>query len=159
MDNRLIKGITFALLGVLLISINVEGMMSVIMLLIGIATVAVNLMRLLTMRNIRGTGKEVMTVTAVIGVILGVLLAVMRNSVLAILIGIYMIVLPIVDVIMSKYKTEQLKAGFPKILFGVVLVAIGPGKALEIISDIGGLLLVVFGVVYVLKEVFDRKTR
>ena len=159
MDYRIIKGIITALIGVLLISINAEGMMSVIMLLIGIATVAVNLMRLLAVKDHRGEGKEIMTVTSAIGIVLGVLLAVMRNSVLTILIGVYMIVLPIVDVIMSKYKTEQLKAGLPKILFGVVLVAIGPGKALEIISDIGGLLLVVFGAIWVLKAVFDRKIR
>ena len=159
MDYGMVKGIVAALIGVLLISINAEGMMSVIMLLIGIATVAVNLIRLLAVKDHRGSGKEIMTVTAVIGIVLGVLLAVMRNSVLTVLIGVYMIVLPIVDVIMSKYKTEQLKAGLHKILFGVVLVAIGPGKALEIISDVGGLLLFIFGAIWILKAVFDRKVR
>ena len=159
MDNKIIKGITFALLGVLLISLNVEGMMSVIMLLVGLATVAVNLMKLAAIRRVRGIGKDVTIVTSVIGIVLGILLIVMRNSVLAILIGIYMIVLPMIDVIMSKYKTEQLKAGLPKMLFGIILVAIGPGKALEIISDVGGIALVIFGVAYIIKSLGDRKIR
>ena len=159
MDQRVMKGIIYAVFGVLLISLSIEGMMSVIMLLIGAATVIINIMKLSAVSSIRTSGKKTMMIISVIGIILGVCLMIFRNSALAALIGLYMIVLPIVDVFMSKYKTEQLKAGLPKILFGVVLVAVGPGKALEIISDVAGLALVVLGVMYIVKALVGRKIR
>ena len=159
MEYGIFKGLLGIIVGIILLAVNIEGIMSVLMLVFGVITALINVMRLLALSEFHGKARNVSAVMAIIGIILGILLAVMRNSVLTLLIGIYMIVLPIADVLMSDYRTEQLKAVLPKLLFGIVLVAVGPGKALNIVSDALGIVVIVLSVIYLAKQLLDRKIK
>lgn len=159
MEYGIFKGLIGLVLGIILLAVNIEGVMSVLMLVFGVIAVFINIMRLLALNGFHGRARNVSAVMAIIGIVLGILLVVMRNSVLTLLIGIYMIVFPIADVLMSEYRTEQLKVVLPKLIFGIVLVAIGPGKALNIVSDVLGIVIIVLSLIYLVKQLLDRKIK
>lgn len=157
MEYGIFKGLLGIGAGILLLAIDIEGIMSVVLLLFGVMTVLINVMRLVAVRNVSGTVRNVSAVMAIVGIVLGILLAVMRSSVLTLLIGIYMIVLPIADVLLSDYRSEQLKTVLPKLLFGIILVVVGPGKALNIVSDALGVVILVLSVIDLTKHVLNKK--
>jgi uncharacterized membrane protein len=73
-----------------------------------------------------------------------------HSSVLLIVVGVIMIVQPILSIISATDATARLKAEAPKLIIGIVLVVLGPAKAIDTLFDIAGIALIVLSIVYLL---------
>ena len=95
----------------------------------------------------------------IIGIILGVLLMINAKSVMFYIIGAYLVIYPIIDIIISKYKTEQLKIELPRILLGIILMIIGPGTLIGLMCKIIGIALIVISTIYIAVAILKDRNK
>ena len=86
---------------------------------------------------------------SLISIAVGVLMIFWHASLLMLILGIYMIVLPIVQILLSRDKLLRLRTELPKLIVGIVLVLIGPAKALDVVFDISGWIVLALTAIYV----------
>ena len=61
------------------------------------------------------------------GILFGVLMIIMQNSVITILVAVYLVIFPIVRILIAPDKANQLKSQWLKILIGILLWVFLPG--------------------------------
>ena len=142
--NRLGAGfltllITGVLLGLLLILLPVTFLMKVFFVVIGIAVLVTSIPGILAALRIFDTrvGK-IALVTSLISAFVGMVLIFSHSKLLLIIVGVYMVALPVVQIILSRGGASAWKAELPKIIVGCVLLLLGPATALEMMFDIAG---------------------
>lgn len=145
--------LTFALLGLLsgllLIVLPVELLLKIVFVIVGIVTVVSNLPGLIVgLSNIGDRVGQVSLVLSLISVILGVLMIFFHSSVLMILVGVYLLILPLVEILLSKNRGAQLRAELPKLILGVVLLVVGPARTVAVLFDVAGWIIVTLTVIY-----------
>ena len=141
--SGVIYGIAGAAFGAVLLLTDGAFVLSFLTRLIGTVMLIINLPRVIALIR-RGDVKQrrvelgVYLAGAIIGAVIFFLptAAVTVGSVLA---GIWFLLLPIVDILCSKYRTEQFKVELPKIIIGVALLIIGPTSLFSVIfKAVGG---------------------
>ena len=147
---QIILGIAGIILGIFFIKINGQQLFEILAFVLGALTVITNLPGLIRAIMLKPKGKFVIVqiIFSALGVVLGVLLMFFARPVVIIGIGIYMIAFPVFDIIMSPYRSEQLKAEFPKILVGIGMVIIGPGQIVDVLINIIGVILIILSVYF-----------
>ena len=73
-----------------------------------------------------------------------------HSSVLLVAVGILMIVQPIIAIVNAPDRQARLKAELPKLIIGVILVLLGPAKAIDILFDVAGVGLIVSSILYLI---------
>lgn len=81
---------------------------------------------------------------SILNIILGIVLISSSNMVVSIIAGIVLIALPVYRLIVAQNKSEQLKNDLFRIILGIALIIIGPGKAFSLILQILGGLICIF---------------
>jgi hypothetical protein len=152
-QNPMTGAIVFAVLGilagVLLIAMPIELLINIVFVVMGIITVAYSLPTMLaSLALLSSTAGKVTFVLSAVSVAVGAVMIFWHNSVLLILLGIYMILLPLINVLLSSDRSAAIKAELPKLILGVVMVVLGPAGVLGILFDIAGVCLIVWSVVY-----------
>ena len=61
-----------------------------------------------------------------------------------------MIVQPIIAIVNAPDRQARLKAELPKLIIGVILVLLGPAKAIDILFDVAGVGLIVSSILYLI---------
>lgn len=139
------------LIGLLLILIPVGFLLDVVFFIMGIATIVVSLPALITLLPLRHTGVgNVSLICTALMVFAGFLMLFWHSSVLLIVVGVIMIVQPILAIVSASDATARLKAEAPKLIIGIVLVVLGPAKAIDTLFDIAGIGLIVLSIVYLI---------
>ena len=139
------------LIGLLLILIPVGFLLDVVFFIMGIATIVVSLPALITLLPLRHTGVgNVSLICTALTVFAGFLMLFWHSSVLLIVVGVIMIVQPILAIVSASDATARLKAEAPKLIVGIVLVVLGPAKAIDTLFDIAGIGLIVLSIVYLI---------
>ena len=82
-----------------------------------------------------------------------------HSSILMLLLGVYLIAFPLVEVLASSEKGTRVKTELPKIVVGVVLLLVGPAKALDVMLDIAGIGAIVMSLSYVFLCLFAEIRR
>ena len=65
-----------------------------------------------------------------------------HSTFLMFFLGAYMIVLPLIEILLAKRKSEQLKAELPKLILGVVMLLLGPAKTIGVLFDVAGWVII-----------------
>ena len=139
------------LIGLLLILIPVGFLLDVVFFIMGIAIIVVSLPALISLLPLRYTKVgNVSLICTALTVFAGFLMLFWHSSVLLIVVGVIMIVQPILSIISATDATARLKAEAPKLIIGIVLVVLGPAKAIDTLFDIAGIALIVLSIVYLL---------
>ncbi len=139
------------LIGLLLIVIPVGFLLDVVFFIMGIVTIAVSLPALISLLPLRHTGVGgVSLICTALMVVAGFLMLFWHSSVLLIIVGIFMIVQPILSIVSATDGQARLKAEAPKLIIGIVLVVLGPAKAIDTLFDIAGIGLIVLSIVYLI---------
>lgn len=139
------------LIGLLLILIPVGFLLDVVFFIMGIAIIVVSLPALISLLPLRHTKVgNVSLICTALTVFAGFLMLFWHSSVLLIVVGVIMIVQPILSIISATDATACLKAEAPKLIIGIVLVVLGPAKAIDTLFDIAGIALIVLSIVYLL---------
>ena len=153
--------IWFALFGVLagllLILMPTDSLLKIIFVVVGIITILYNIPGLTAGLTHLDTGAgKLSLILSLISVAIGFLMIFYHSTVLMVILGIYLIILPLVQLIVSKDRASQLKVELPKIILGVILLIIGPAKALGILFDVAGWVILVLSVVYAVISLVTR---
>lgn len=137
------------LAGLLLIALPVETLLKIVFVIVGVVTVVCNLPGIiLGLAHLDERGGTLTLALSVLSVILGVLMIFCHSSILMILVGIYFLILPLVNVLLARERGAQLKAELPKLILGVVLVVVGPARTAAILFDVAGWIIVVLTLIY-----------
>lgn len=139
------------LVGLLLIFIPVGFLLDVVFFIMGIVTIAVSLPAFISLLPLHNTGVgKVSLICTALTVVAGFLMLFWHSSVLLIVVGVVMIVQPILSIISATDATARLKAEAPKLIIGIVLVVLGPAKAIDTLFDIAGIGLIILSIVYLI---------
>ena len=147
-------------IGLLLLLIPTSLLIGLVFVIMGIVTVISSIPGLIAGVAAFSTpvGKLSLVVSAISAVV-GFLMIFNHNDVLMIVLGVYMILLPIVNILLAKEKVSQLKAELPKLIIGVLLVLLGPANTLDLLFRIVGWLAIALSVVYALFVFFTVARR
>ncbi len=149
----MVSTIIFGVLGVglgLMLAFFHEIILSLIFVIFGILTLLSGIPQLVSaIRNIGTHSAEAIfdLIMSILTVAVGVALIFFRNSIIMLVVGIYLIVFPIIRVVISKKKLGQLRAELPSVILGIVLVVLGP-FAQDVVFKILGAIVVVLSVLY-----------
>jgi hypothetical protein len=72
-----------------------------------------------------------------------------------IIVGGYLLVLPLIRILISNDKKTQLKADLPRMIIGAVMVILGPAYTTEILFKIAGWAVIGLTVVYALYAIIS----
>ncbi len=137
------------LAGILLIALPVELLLRIVFVIVGVITVVCNLpMVFAGLSNLGSRSGQVSLVLSLISVVFGVLMIFFHSTVLVILVGVYLLILPLVEILIAKERGAQLRAELPKLILGVVLVVVGPARGASILFDVAGWIIVLLTAVY-----------
>lgn len=99
-------------------------------------------------------------VLSLISVIIGFVFIFNHNAVLAIILGVWLVVLPIVRIILAQDKKKELIKAIPYFIAAVILFFIPAEAILDIVLKVFGVILMVFGVLGIICNiVIDHKNK
>lgn len=151
----LLIGVLGILLGALLLAIDPAFLLKILFVVMGIITVLSAVPGLLVgISSVDTAAGRVSLIVSLISIVIGFLMIFWHSSILMIVLGIYLLVFPLIEILLSKDKAVRLKSELPKMIVGLVLILVGPAKALDVMLDIAGWGVIVFSVVYVVLSLF-----
>ena len=137
--------------GVLLIALPVTLLFKIVFVIIGIVTVVSNLPGLFVgLANIHDRKGRLGWILSLISVAFGILMIFFHSGVLMIIVGIYLLLLPLLEILLSKKRMAQLRAELPKLILGVVLIVVGPAATAAFLFDAAGWIIIVLTLLYLI---------
>lgn len=148
--GTLIVALFGLLVGISLISMPAEFLLSVVFVVMGVITVLCSIPGIALGLVSLHTGVGLLSLVLSLGsVAIGLLMIFWHTEVLMILLGAYMVAIPLIQILLSKEKLLKFKVELPKLIVGVVLLLIGPAKAIGTVLDLAGWLVLILTAVYV----------
>ena len=151
------------LAGILLIALPADALLKFIFVIVGIVTVVYQLPGIVTGLAHLDTGAgKVSLILSLISAAIGFLMIFFHSTVLLLILGAYLIFVPIVQIVVAKERLLVIKSELPKIILGVVLLIVGPAKALGFLFDVAGWIILVLSALYVVISLIvttKRKTK
>ena len=147
----LVAGLIGVLMGILLLWIPVDFLISLMFIVFGVLTLLSAIPAFfvsLTNRNDRGYLLNI--ILSALSVAFGIVLIFWHNDVLMILLGAYMLVFPLIRILISGQKKQQLKTELPRMILGLVMILVGPGATVSILLRIAGVVVIVLSILYTL---------
>ncbi|MBQ9784045.1 MAG: hypothetical protein IJW29_00940 [Clostridia bacterium] len=149
LTGALIYTVFGVLAGLLLLLVPTSFLLWLVFVIMGIVTVISNIpgviMGLMSINRLSGV---ITLILSALSVVMGVMMIFWHEEVLMIVVGIYMILLPILTVLLAKDHGAQLKAEPPKIIIGLVLVLLGPAGTLDVLFDVAGWVVIALSALY-----------
>ncbi len=146
------------LAGILLIVLNTDLLLKIVFVIMGVITVFYSLPGIaLGVMTFASRAGKVTLLFSVLSAIFGFLMIFWHDRFLMLFLGIYLLILPLVEILVAKEKLNQLKTELPKLILGVVMILIGPAGALGILFDIAGWVIIVLTLLYTLGSILSLK--
>lgn len=137
------------LLGLLLIVLPIDFLLKIVFIVLGVVTVLSSIPGIAAgLSNLQLRQGQLSLVSSLISLVVGLLMIFWHNSLLMVILGIYLLVIPLVGVVTAQDKTAQLKAELPKMILGVVLLIVGPAKTLAVLFDVAGWIVIALTLLY-----------
>lgn len=92
-------------------------------------------------------------VFTLITLIVGILLIFWHNWVLMLIVGVLLIALPCYRIATALSKQAMFKNQLPVLILGIVLLFVGPARFLNLLFDIGGWIIIVLSVLYLISSI------
>lgn len=137
--------------GVLLIALPADLLLRLAFVIVGALTVLTQIPGILSgllHLSERGGGGKLLLFSSLISTALGLLMIFYPSALLSVLLGVYLIVLPLILVLTDGDKRTRLQKELPRMILGVVLVLIGPAAILDLLFDVAGWVILVLTLVY-----------
>ena len=154
-QNALGKGLLWMLgigvaLGLLLVLLPVAFLMKVFFVVMGVLVLATSIPGIFAALRLSGTRTgRVALMLSLISALVGIILIFSHSKLLLIVVGVYMVALPIVQIILARGAAFAWKAELPKLIVGCLLLILGPASALEMMFDVAGWITVALTVAFV----------
>lgn len=151
------------LLGVLLILLPISFLLNIVFVVMGVVTILYSIPGIAAgLAHIDTRAGRASLTLSLLSLVVGVLLIFWHNNLLMVILGVYFILFPLMEILLSKNKTAQLKSELPKMILGVVLLLVGPAKTLGVLFDIAGWVVIALTVIYSLVTLigyYGRRSR
>lgn len=137
--------------GVLLIALPADLLLRLAFVIVGALTVLTQIPCILSgllHLSERGGGGKLLLFSSLISTALGLVMLFYPSALLSVLLGVYLIVLPLILVLTDGDKRTRLQKELPRMILGVVLVLIGPAAILDLLFDVAGWVILVLTLVY-----------
>ena len=146
----LIIGGIGVLLGILLLAIDPGFLLKVLFVIMGIITVLSAIPGILVgLAGMDTWAGRLSLITSLLSILIGCLMIFWHSNILMIVLGVYLLLMPLIEILTSKDKAVRLKSELPKMIVGLVLILVGPAKALDVMLDVAGVVVIAFSVLYV----------
>lgn len=146
------------LIGILFLVLRAELLLRVVSVILGIITVLSAIPDLISgILSISTRHGAISFVVALITGVLGFVLIFSHQTVVFVLLGVFLILLPILKLVFAKERALELRRVLPQILLGVILVFIGPARVLNLLFDVVGILVILLTLLYVVGMVLSRR--
>ena len=120
-------GAVLLVLAALLKPDTVDNIVRGVMIVCGIVTVIGNIPGLVSgISNMKNSIGIADLITSTLGILFGVMLIVYQGKALAVVIGVYLIVFPLLLILFSKNKKATFKANWPRMALGVAILILLP---------------------------------
>ena len=137
------------IVGLLLLLIPVDLLLKLIFVIMGIITLLSSIPGFVAgIAAFSTAGGNLSLIVSAISAVVGFLMIFNHNGILMIVLGVYMILLPLLNVLLAKDHLVQLKAELPKLIIGLLLIILGPANALDILLRIAGWVIIVMSLFY-----------
>lgn len=131
------------ILGLLLLLVPTDFLLKLLFVVMGVVTVLSGIPGLMVgIASFATAGGKFSLVVSLISMIVGFLMIFHHSELLMIILGVYMIALPIINVLLAKDHLAQLKAELPKMIIGLLLLLLGPAQTLDILFRVAGWALI-----------------
>lgn len=150
--NALGAALAFAIpgliIGLLLLLIPTDFLLKLIFVVMGVITVLSSIPGLIAGVAVFSTaaGKLSLIVSAISAVV-GFLMIFNHNDLLMIFLGVYMILLPVLNIILAREHFAQFKAELPKLIIGALLILLGPAGTIDMLFRVAGWVVIAFTLV------------
>ena len=145
----------FALLGVaaglLLILLDAGLLLQLAFIIMGIITVLSSIPTIVVGAMNLGSKEGLISfILGLLSAVIGFLMIFWHADFLMIILGAYMLVMPILEILVSQNKGERFKAELPKMILGVVMILIGPATTLSFLFDVAGWVILALTALYLI---------
>ena len=135
--------------GVLLIALPADLLLRLAFVIVGALTVLTQIPGVLSgLLHFSERGGKLLLFSSLISTALGLVMLFYPSALLSVLLGVYLIVLPLILVLTDRDKRTRLQKELPRMILGVVLVLIGPAAILDLLFDVAGWVILVLTLVY-----------
>lgn len=136
------------LVGLLLLLLNASLLIKIVFVILGIITVLSNIPGItMGLMNLDSKEGKMELIVSLISGVVGFLMIFWHSAILMLLLGIYMLVLPLIKLLASADKGARLRSELPKMILGVVLILVGPAQTLDLLFDVAGICVIVMTLV------------
>lgn len=144
--HMIITCLLMVLVGVLLIVLDANLLITVCTIILGAILIALGLEGVLISNK-----SNVFLVLYILQITLGVLMIVFRNETIDILVGIYLIGLPIARIILNKsFWKDELRKQLPSLILGTCIILFGVGTIANIMLNVTGWILIGLAAIYLI---------
>ncbi len=155
-----VTSIVYILIGLVFIFVPSDVLLDVIFTILGIIIILLNLVPCIYYFMLGKDNNRYYTyaVLSLVSIAIGFAFIFMHNAVLAVILGSWLVVLPIVRIVLSNDKKAELKKSIPYFVVAILLFFIPANTIFDIVLKVfGGLLIAlgVFGIIY--RIVIDHK--
>lgn len=151
--------IIYILIGLGFIAIPSNVLLDIIFTVLGIIIILLNLVPCIYyfMLGEKDNRFYINAVLSLISVIIGFIFIFNHNAILAIILGVWLILLPILRIILSKEKKKEIKKAIPYFVAAILLFFIPAETILDIVLKVFGGLLIGLGVIYIIYNIIIGK--
>jgi len=144
-------GLAGIFIGALLLVSPVDLLIKIFFTAFGVLTLISGIPQLVfSISNMGERPKEAVfdMILAIITIMFGLVLLFIQSMTVMLIVGGYLVIFPFIRVILASEKTVQFKKELPSIILGIVMIVVGPGKAIKALFDVAGIVFIVLAFVY-----------
>jgi len=151
--------IIYILIGLGFIAIPSNVLLDIIFTVLGIIIILLNLVPCIYyfMLGEKDNRFYINAVLSLVSVIIGFIFIFNHNAILAIILGVWLVLLPILRIILSKEKKKEIKKAIPYFVAAILLFFIPAETILDIVLKVFGGLLITLGVIYIIYNIVIGK--
>lgn len=142
------------LCGIALILIPADFLLKAIFIVVGVITVLGSIPGvLLGYAAISSSFGRVELLSSLISMLLGIVMIFWHSQVVMIVVGAYLVVLPLINLLVALVRGGRWMAELPKIVLGAILLLIGPVETFAIMLDVAGWIVIGVTALFVLAAI------
>jgi len=153
-QNILVSILTIVV-GILLCFANSEDILRAVFITIGIIIIWGGITSLFSNKYIVDEKeRNISFIISMITIVTGFLLIYLYNQVAQLIVGVFLIALPLVKIISFKEHNEVFKKELSKIIIGVIVLVCGIGSIMNIILKILGIVVILLSLIYMIYNIY-----
>jgi hypothetical protein len=153
-QNILISILTIVV-GILLCFANSQEILRVVFITMGIIIIWGGITSLFSNKYIVDEKeRNISFVISMVTIIVGFLLMYLYNQVAQLIVGVFLVALPIVKIISFKDHKDVLKKELSKIIIGIIVLVCGIGSIMDIILKILGVVVIILSLIYMIYNIY-----